>query len=148
MFYLANEYHTAPAKYLVNFKNLKWILRSEIFLHKDGQLWAAHIILGYKPSTKRFQSPKNVIKAKDPRLALIDVAVLGFLLSEPSPVGTQDAYLPAPLAARILYSQELPIPSSNEAKESIPEPIHQEVTEKDFEVFYREDASAYHQLVL
>ena len=35
----------------------------------------------------------------------------------------------------------MPIPSSNEAKESIPEPIHQEVTEKDFEVFYREDAS-------
>ena len=85
LFYLANEYHTAPAKHLVNFKDLNRILRAEIFLHRDGQLQAAHVILGYKPSTKRFQSLKSVIRAKDPRLALIDVAVPGFLLSEPPP---------------------------------------------------------------
>ena len=83
MFYLADEYHTAPAKHSVNFKDLNRILRAEIFLHRDGQLRVAHVILGYKPSTKRFQNLKNVIKAKDPHLALIDVAVLGFLLSEP-----------------------------------------------------------------
>ena len=41
---------------------------------------------------------------------------------------------------RLLYFQEPPIPSNDEDKESIPEAIHQEVIEKDFEVFYCEDA--------
>lgn len=88
---MVDEYHTAPTKYLVNFKDLNKILRSEIFLHKDGQLRAAYVILGYKPSTKHFQSLKNVIKARDHRLALIDVAMSGFLLIEPPLKGTQDA---------------------------------------------------------
>ena len=110
----------------------------EIFLHKDGQLRAAHVILSYKPSTKRFQSPKNVIRAKDPRLALIDVAVLGFLLSEPPPEGTQDAQLPAPLATRLLYSQESTPSSGNKDKKSTSESV-QEVTYKDFKVFYHID---------
>ena len=87
MFSLANEYHIALAKHLVNFTNLNQILRLEIFLHKDGQLRATHIILGYKPSTKRFQSLENVIKARDIRLALIDVAVPGFLLTKPPSIG-------------------------------------------------------------
>ena len=101
---MANKYHTAPAKHLMNFKDLNRILQSEIFLHKDGQLRVAHVILGYKPSTKRFQSPNNFIKVRDSRLALIDVAMPNFLLIEPPPEGTQDAQLPAPLAAKLLYS--------------------------------------------
>ena len=71
-----DQYHTTPTKHLVNFKGLNRILRLEIFLHKDGQLRVAHVILGYTPFTKCFQNPKNVIKARDPRLTLIDVAVL------------------------------------------------------------------------
>ena len=43
----------ALAKHLVNFKNLNRILKSKIFLHTDGQLRVAYVILGYKPSTKR-----------------------------------------------------------------------------------------------
>lgn len=35
LFYLADEYHTTPAKHLVNFKDLNWLLKVEIFLHKD-----------------------------------------------------------------------------------------------------------------
>ena len=139
LFYLANEYHIAPAKHLVNFKDLNQILRVEIFLHRDGQLRASHVILGYKPFTKRFQSPKNVIKVRDPRLALIDVVVPGFLLSEPPPKGTQDAQLLAPLAAKLLYSQEPLIPSKHKAKKSTPEPAHQEVIDKDLEVFYQQE---------
>lgn len=88
---MTEEYHTVPTKHLVNFKDLNRLLKLEIFLHKEGQLWATHVILGYKPSTKRFQIPKNVIKSKDQRLAFIDVAVPGFLLSEPPPKGTPDA---------------------------------------------------------
>ena len=85
---MADEYHTALANHLVNFKDLNRILRSKIFLHRDRQLEVAHVILGYKPSTKRFQSLKNIIKAKDSRLALIGVTVLGFLLTKPPLEGT------------------------------------------------------------
>lgn len=82
---------------------LNQILRSEIFLHKDGQLWGVHIILGFNPISKCFQNPKHVIKAKDHKLALIDLAVLGFLIT-PSPFETQDAQLPAPLRTKLPYS--------------------------------------------
>ena len=123
----------------MNFKDLNRILRLEIFLHKDGQLRAAHVILGYTPSTKCFQSPKNVIRAKDPHLALTNVAIPGFLLTEPSPEGTHDAQLLAPLTARLIYSQEPPIPSDDKFGESSFESV-QEVIDKDFEVFYRPDA--------
>ncbi|KAL0009695.1 hypothetical protein SO802_004803 [Lithocarpus litseifolius] len=131
------KYHIALTKHLVNFTDLNQILRSEIFLHKDGQLRVAHVILGYKPFTKRFQSLKNVIKARDARLALIDVAAPSFLLTKPPPMGTQDALLPAPFVARLLYSQEPPIPLDDEVKEPTPDPVQQEVTDKDFEVFYQ-----------
>ena len=123
----------------MNFTNLNRILRLEIFLHKDGQLQATHIILEYNPSTKCFQNPKNVIRARDPRLALIDVSIPGFLAAGPPPVGTQDVQLPAALATRILYSQKQPLPTDEELKEPTPEPV-QEVTDRDFEAFYCKDA--------
>ena len=88
----ANKNFTAPNISLVNEPDLNKILRSEIFLHKDGQLRAAHIILEYKPISSSFQSPKNVIKTKDPRLHLIDVAISGFLI-EPPPEGTHQMEL-------------------------------------------------------
>ena len=91
MFSFVDEHHTTPSKHLVNFVDLNQILKLEIFLHKDGQLRATHIILGYKPFTKCFQNSKNIIKAKDARLALIDVAIPIFLLAEPPLAGTQDA---------------------------------------------------------
>ena len=46
----------------------------------DNQLRAAHLILGYMPISRIFQEPKCVIKAHDPRLQRICVAVEGFLL--------------------------------------------------------------------
>ena len=52
--YLADEYHTAPTKHLVNFRDLNQILKVEIFLYTDGQLRVAHVTLNYKPSTKHF----------------------------------------------------------------------------------------------
>ena len=56
-------------------------------------------------------------------MALIDVVVSGFLLTKPPPVGTQDALLPTLFAARLLYSQEPPIPLDDEAKEPTPDPV-------------------------
>jgi len=84
---LADEFHIAPNKILVNFADINQILQLEIFLHRDRQHQAVHAILGFKLISTCFQSPKYVIKAKDPRLALIDVAIPGFL-NKPPPSGT------------------------------------------------------------
>ena len=56
----------------------------------DGQVRAAHLILGYTPISRAFQAPKCVIKTKDPRLHRINVAYEGFVVSEgiPIPEGT------------------------------------------------------------
>ena len=93
--------------------DLNRILQSEIFFHRDEQLRAVHVTLGFKPISKHFQSAKHVIKAKNPRLAIIDVALPRFL-TEPLPLGTQDAGLPAQLAAKLPYSYEQTIPSDEE----------------------------------
>ena len=80
---VANKQFTAPNFNLVYCEDLNRIVRFEIFLHKDEQLCAVHVILGYKPISFSFPSPKHVIKAKDPRLLLIDIVVPGFLASPP-----------------------------------------------------------------
>ena len=56
----------------------------------DGQLRAAHVILGYKPISLGFQAPNSVIKANDPCLHHISVANEGFVVLEgvPIPEGT------------------------------------------------------------
>ena len=110
---LTDKHQTAPIKNFINFPKLNRILRLEIFLHKDGQLQAVNMILSFTPISKRFQSPKHEMRAKDPRLVLIVVAVPGFLLTEPLPTRTQDAQLLAPLVTKLLYSREPPIPSDD-----------------------------------
>nr|POE89184.1 hypothetical protein CFP56_59778 [Quercus suber] len=92
-FVVTDKQFTAPNFNLVNRKDLNRILQFEIFLHKDSQLRATHVILGYKPISSNFQSPKNIIKAKDPRLHLIDFAVPGFITSPPLE-GTYHVNLP------------------------------------------------------
>lgn len=85
-----------------------------------------------------FPESQHMFKAKDLRLALIDIAVPRFL-TKPPPSSTQDAQLPTSLAAKLLYSQEKPIPSNVEREE--PTPKHtQEDLDKDSKVFYQEDS--------
>ena len=72
---------------LVNQPNLDKILKAKVFVHSDGQLKAAHLILGYTPISKSYQVPKCVIKAKNPCLHRISVAVPGFLIAGPIPEG-------------------------------------------------------------
>lgn len=91
------------------------------------------MILGFNPISTRFQSPKHVIKAKDPRLALIEVAVPEFL-NAPPPPSTQDVGLP-----KLFYSYEQPILSDKEREEPASEPT-QAAIERDFEVFYYADS--------
>lgn len=74
---------------LVNKESLDKFLKSKVFIHSNGQLRAAHLILGYTTIFKSFPAPKCVIKANDPRLHWISVVVPGFLLPSPKPEGVQ-----------------------------------------------------------
>ena len=74
---------------LVNQASLDKILKAKVFVHTDGQLRAAHLILDYVPISKVFQAPKCMIKARDPLLQRISVAALGFLLLGPKVEGVE-----------------------------------------------------------
>ena len=80
-------YSTKPLLRLVNRASLDRILQSEVYVNEvDGQLRAAHLILGYMPISHAFQAPKCVIKAEDPRLHRISVAYEGFVVLEGIPL--------------------------------------------------------------
>ena len=96
------------------------VLRSEVYINKaDGQLRAAHLILGYTPISRAFQAPKCVIKARDPRLHCINVAYEGFVVPEgiPIPKGTpltQPLVVATPLVGK---SSSPPVPQEKEEGE-------------------------------
>ena len=71
--------HIAPRLSLVNIPDLNKLLRSEIFISEDGQLWAIHLILNYEPLSRAFQDASQAIRVGDPRIARIDVFMPGFL---------------------------------------------------------------------
>ena len=63
------------------------VLQAEIYVNEsDGQLRAAHLILGYNPISCAFQAPLCVIRAKDPRLRRISVAYEGFVVPQGIPL--------------------------------------------------------------
>ena len=112
----------------MNFELLNRVLRFEIFLHQDGQLHVVHVILGFTPISNCFQISKHVIKARDSRLALVDVAIEGFI-SKPPPEGTQVVKLP---------TFEDPQPVELPTFEN-PQPIVEEITSSD------EEAETYYE---
>ena len=61
------------------------MLRSEIFVSEDRQLQAIHLILDFELLSNLFQDVGQAIRANDPRLARIDVSMLGFLAQEDLP---------------------------------------------------------------
>lgn len=63
----------------VNASDLNKVLRFEVFVSKDRQLRAVHLILNFKPLSDKFQDVENTIRADDPRLARIDVSMPRFL---------------------------------------------------------------------
>ena len=78
---IANKRSTKPQLSLVNKESLDRILWAKVYVNEtDGQLRAAHLILGYTPISLTFQAPKYVIKANDPRLHRISVAYEGFVV--------------------------------------------------------------------
>ena len=74
-----NKHATILNINLVNQLSLDKIFKAKVFVHSDGQLRVAHLILGYNLLSSSFQASKCVIKAKDPRLHQISVAALHFL---------------------------------------------------------------------
>lgn len=114
---------------LVNQPNLDRILKVEVFFHKDEQLRAAHLVLGYNPLSSSFQGPKCMIKAKDKRLDLINVAVSSFLHPSPVPKGVQQIELPFRFTA-----EKEATPSQPTIKEE-EEVVEISNSEDNFEVF-------------
>ena len=73
--------------HLVNRVDLETVLQTAIFVNdEDGQVRAAHKILGYDPIQKSFADPKHVISANNSWLPKITVVEHEFLISEGSPI--------------------------------------------------------------
>ena len=73
--------------HLVNRVDLETVLQAAVFVNnEDGQVRAAHKILGYDPIQKSFADPKHVISANNLRLPKITIVEHEFLISERSPV--------------------------------------------------------------
>ena len=113
-----------------------------MFVHSDGQLRAAHLILSYTPISKTFQVQKCVINAKDPCLHRISVTVLGFLITSAIPEGTfttdpipddvPKVALPLQRTAKEEVNSSQP---TLEGEEEFVEVSSSEDSEDDFEIF-------------
>ena len=63
----------------VHVKDLNFVLRSEIYVHWDGQLRASHLILGVEPVYSTWQAFKQALIVDSPLLSYIDVRYVNFL---------------------------------------------------------------------
>ena len=113
-----------------------------MFVHKDDQLRAAHLILVYTPLLSSFQVPKSVIRAKDPSLHLINVAAPGFLNSGPIPQGVIKVKPILPYKAEDEATPSPPVikeeeeENEEEENEQVVEVLDsKDKSEDDFEVF-------------
>ena len=91
---LVDKYSAIPNLNLVNEPNLTRILKVEIFVHIDGQIRVAHLILGYNPISSSFLALKYVIKVRDPRLQQINIVMHGFQEAGLVPKGIQQVEFP------------------------------------------------------
>ena len=110
-----------PSLRLVNKASLDRILQSEVYVNEsNGQLRAAHLILGYTPISRAFQAPKCVIRAKDPWLHRISVAYEGFVVPEGIPLPRYSPLTqPLPMATFVAgATSSLPILQVEEEEEA------------------------------
>ena len=82
---MTDKLFTNPKLSLINVPALNYLLRSEIFVHEDGQLRAVHLILDFEPISRSFLDVGNSIRARDHRLARIDVSRPNFLADHDLP---------------------------------------------------------------
>ena len=64
---------------VVHVRDLNFILRSEIFVHWDGQLRASHLILELEPIYSTWQALGQALLVDSPLLSYIDVRHANFL---------------------------------------------------------------------
>ena len=64
---IADRRHITPRLNFTNVAALNYLLRSEIFVSKDQQLRAVHLILDFEPISRTFQEIGHDIRAGDPR---------------------------------------------------------------------------------
>ena len=121
--------------------SLDRILQSEVYVNElDGQLRAAHLILGYTPISRAFQAPRCVIRAKDPWLHRISVAYEGFVIPKGIPLPTSIPLTQPLPVATLLAGAPSPSPILQEGEEEEEEPEEEDfvdLTESidEFEVF-------------
>ena len=63
----------------VHVKDLNFVLRSEIYVHWDGQLWASHLILGVEPVYSTWQPFKQALIVNSYLLSYVNVRYVNFL---------------------------------------------------------------------
>ena len=99
--------HVFPKISCVNVTRLNFLLRSEIFVSEDRQLWAAYLISGYEPLSRIYQEVGQALRAGNPRLARIDVSKPGFLARRDLP----SVVLPAQsnLPQLVVLLQQVPL---------------------------------------
>ena len=85
----ADKNQVAPRLSFTNIAALNYLLRSEIFVSKDKQLWAIHLILEFEPISRIFQEIGHAIRAGNPWLARIDISKLDFLARDDFPLVIQ-----------------------------------------------------------
>ena len=64
---------------VVHVRDLNFVLRSEIFVHTDGQLRASHLILGVNPVYSTWQPFSQALLVDSPLISYIDVRHANFL---------------------------------------------------------------------
>ena len=137
---ITNPNSTTPSLRLVNKASLDRILQSEVYVNEsDGQLRAAHLILGYTPISRAFQAPRCVIRAKNPQLHRISVAYKGFVVPEGIPLPRHTPLTQPLLVTTLLAGVPSPSPilQVEEEEEEQEEEGFVDLTEStnDFEVF-------------
>ena len=96
------------------------VLQVEIYFNEsNGQLRAAHLILGYNPISRAFQALSCVIRAKDPRLRRISVAYEGFVVPQGVPLPRYSPFTePLPVASlAVAATSSLPVFQVEEEEE-------------------------------
>ena len=68
-----------PDLRVMHVRDLNFVLRSEIFVHLDGQLQASHLILGVDPVYSTWQTFSQALLVDSPLLSYIDVQHANFL---------------------------------------------------------------------
>ena len=113
--FIANRRLVTPRLSYTNVAALNYLLQSEIFVSKDCQLRAVHLILDFEPISRVFQEIGHAIRAGDPRINRIDVSKPDFLAQEDlPPVRLPVQQIPPPL---IIPLQQVPLEAPVAAEE-------------------------------